>query len=52
MPTTSEQSCAQGLEIRTGRSGIIGVLVTKTLVIAGELALGERRPVRGAMLRA
>jgi quinoprotein glucose dehydrogenase len=44
----------KGLEIpRTGRSGIIGVLVTKTLVIAGEAGFG-RTPsgVRGAMLRA
>jgi quinoprotein glucose dehydrogenase len=44
----------KGLNIpRTGRPGIIGVLVTKTLVIAGEAGFG-RTPsgARGAMLRA
>jgi quinoprotein glucose dehydrogenase len=44
----------KGLDIpRTGRGGIIGVLVTKTLVIAGEAGFG-RTPsgARGAMLRA
>jgi quinoprotein glucose dehydrogenase len=44
----------KGLNIpRTGRGGIIGVLVTKTLVIAGESGFG-RTPsgARGAMFRA
>ncbi len=44
----------KGLNIpRTGRGGIIGVLVTRTLVIAGEAGFG-RTPsgARGAMFRA
>jgi len=44
----------KGLNIpRTGRSGIIGVLTTKTLVIAGEAGLATTPSgARGAMLRA
>ncbi len=44
----------KGLDIpRTGRSGIIGVLTTKTLVIAGEAGFFMTpNGVRGAMLRA
>jgi quinoprotein glucose dehydrogenase len=44
----------KGLDIpRTGRSGIIGVLTTKTLVIAGEAGFNSTpNGVRGAMLRA
>jgi quinoprotein glucose dehydrogenase len=44
----------RGLDIpRTGQSGYVGVLVTKTLVIAGDpqLTTSQGRP-RGAMLRA
>jgi len=38
---------------RTGRPGIIGTLVTKTLVIAGEAGISTTPAgVRGAMLRA
>ena len=44
----------KGLDIpRTGRPGIIGVLTTKTLVIAGEAGYATQPGgVRGAMLRA
>jgi quinoprotein glucose dehydrogenase len=44
----------KGIDIpRTGRGGIIGVLVTKALVIAGEAGFGPTPSgVRGAMLRA
>jgi quinoprotein glucose dehydrogenase len=44
----------KGLAIpRTGRAGIIGTLVTKTLVIAGESGYSTTPAgVRGAMLRA
>ena len=44
----------KGLDIpRTGRSGIIGVLTTKSLVIAGEAGMVTMASgVRGAMLRA
>jgi quinoprotein glucose dehydrogenase len=44
----------QGLNIpRTGRPGMIGTLVTKTLVIAGEGGFATTQPgQRGAMLRA
>ena len=44
----------KGLNIpRTGRSGIIGVLTTKTLVIAGEAGFATTPSgARGAMLRA
>jgi glucose dehydrogenase len=44
----------KGLNIpRTGRAGIIGTLVTKTLVIAGESGFSTTASgVRGAMLRA
>jgi quinoprotein glucose dehydrogenase len=43
----------KGLDIpRTGRPGILGVLVTKTLVIAGEAGFATTPSGRGAMLRA
>jgi quinoprotein glucose dehydrogenase len=43
----------KGLEVpRTGRPGRIGVLTTKTLVIAGEGGVNETPHGRGAMLRA
>ncbi|MDP1572219.1 MAG: PQQ-binding-like beta-propeller repeat protein [Vicinamibacterales bacterium] len=43
----------KGLTIpRTGRQGRIGVLTTKTLVIAGEGGMNETPQGRGAMLRA
>ncbi len=44
----------KGLTIpRTGRAGVIGVLTTKSLVIAGEAGLATQPSgVRGAMLRA
>ena len=43
----------KGLTIpRTGRPGIIGTLVTKTLVIAGEPGFATTPNGRGAMLRA
>jgi quinoprotein glucose dehydrogenase len=44
----------KGLTIpRTGRNGIIGVLVTKTLVIAGDSGIATQPSgARGAMLRA
>jgi quinoprotein glucose dehydrogenase len=43
----------KGLTIpRTGRPGIIGTLVTKTLVIAGEAGFSTTPNGRGAMLRA
>jgi quinoprotein glucose dehydrogenase len=43
----------KGLEIpRTGQRGIIGTLVTKTLVIAGDPAVSTTPSGRGAMLRA
>ncbi len=43
----------KGLSIpRTGRPGIIGTLVTKTLVIAGEAGFFTTPSGRGAMLRA
>jgi quinoprotein glucose dehydrogenase len=43
----------KGLNIpRTGRPGIIGVLTTKTLVIAGESSFVTTPKGRGAMLRA
>jgi quinoprotein glucose dehydrogenase len=43
----------KGLDIpRTGRQGRIGVLTTRTLVIAGEGGMSETPQGRGAMLRA
>ena len=43
----------KGLEIpRTGQIGLIGTLVTKTLVIAGEPAFSTANHPRGALLRA
>ena len=43
----------KGLDIaRTGRPGIIGVLTTKSLVIAGEAGYATTDGVRGAKLRA
>ena len=43
----------KGLNIpRTGRTGSVGTLVTKTLVIAGESGVSTASGVRGAMLRA
>ena len=43
----------KGLDIpRTGRPGVIGTLVTKTLVIAGEGGFATTPAGRGAMLRA
>ena len=43
----------KGIEIpRTGRSGIVGVLITKTLAIAGEPGFVTTPNGRGAYLRA
>jgi quinoprotein glucose dehydrogenase len=43
----------KGLDIpRTGQAGIIGTLVTKTLIIAGEAQLTTAGHPRGALLRA
>jgi quinoprotein glucose dehydrogenase len=43
----------KGLTIpRTGRAGLVGVLVTKTLAIAGEAGFATTPNGRGAMLRA
>ena len=43
----------KGLDIpRTGQAGIIGTLVTKTLLIAGEAQMTTGGHVRGALLRA
>jgi quinoprotein glucose dehydrogenase len=43
----------KGIELpRTGRPGVIGTLVTKTLVIAGEGGFATTPAGRGAMLRA
>ena len=49
-----EQSSAAGLNIpRTGRPGVVGSLVTKTLLISGEAGFGPTPTgARGAMLRA
>ena len=52
--TIKNNPALKGLTIpRTGRGGIIGVLVTKALVVAGESGVGVTASgARGAMLRA
>ena len=43
----------KGLNIpRTGRPGVVGSLVTKTLLVSGEAGFGPTGGARGAMLRA
>lgn len=51
--TVRNHAALKGLDIpRTGRMGRIGVLTTKTLVIAGEGGMNTTPQGRGAMLRA
>ena len=52
--TVKNHPALKGLNIpRTGRPGIVGTLVTKTLVIAGEPGFGTTPSgQRGSMLRA
>src|SRR5207302_3878780 len=51
--TVRNNPALKGLTIpRTGRSGLIGPLVTKTLLIAGEGGVFTTPSGRGAMLRA